>query len=122
MKDTLLDWIKEIGPMVLSWPTVGLIFIFLFRQPLLNIFKQLGSADRMRAKIGPLEVERELKSLAEQGHQAVSGLNRLSELMAESRLLELEITESKFAPFFSADQQERMKAHIEELRKLTARK
>jgi hypothetical protein len=122
MQDTALTWIKEVGPTVLSWPTIGLIFIVFFRKQLLEILKQLGSADKFKAKIGPVEIERELKSLAEKGHLAVSRLNRISELMAESRLLELEITESNFGPVFSADQQKRMKEHIEELRNLTSRK
>jgi hypothetical protein len=118
--EKVLDWIKAVGPIILAWPTVVIVFVFLFRQPLLNILKQLGSADRIRAKIGPVELERELKSLAEQGHQAVSGLNRLSQLMAESRLLELEITYTKFRQVFTDEQRERMEAHIAELRNLTS--
>ena len=39
--------------------------------------------------------------------------------MAESRLLELEITEGNFGTVFSAEQRKRMNAQIEELRKLT---
>jgi len=122
MQNSVLTWIKDIGPIVLSWPTVGVIFILVFRKPLLDILKQLGSADKFKAKIGPVEIERELKSLAEQGQTAVSRLGRLSELTAESRLLELEITEANFGPRFSPEQQKRMKAHIEELRNLTRHK
>jgi hypothetical protein len=120
--EKLLTWIKDIGPILLSWPTLGLVALVLFRRPLLDLLKQLGNSDRFKAKLGPIELERELRSLTEQGQQAVSGLNRLNELMAESRLLELEITEATFAPVFSPDQRERMKAHIDELRKLTAKK
>jgi hypothetical protein len=121
MPDSLLTWIKDVGPIVLSWPTVGILFFLVFRKPLLDILRQLGSADKFKAKIGPVEIERELKSLAERGQQAVSNLNRLSLLMGESRLLELEITEATFGNVFSAEQQKRMKAHIEELQKLTGR-
>ena len=39
--------------------------------------------------------------------------------MAESRLLELEITSSHFGMVFSPDQRRRMEAHIAELRRLT---
>lgn len=46
-------------------------------------------------------------------------MNRFNLLMAESRLLELEITEGKFGVVFSSEPRSRMKQHIEELRKLT---
>ena len=39
--------------------------------------------------------------------------------MAKSRLLELEITDGKFDPIFTPQQQEKMKKHIEELKQLT---
>jgi hypothetical protein len=39
--------------------------------------------------------------------------------MAETRLLELEITDGMFSRVFRPDQSERMKKHIEELRSLT---
>jgi hypothetical protein len=122
MENSLLVWIKNLGPMVLSWPAVGFVFILLFRKPLLDLLRQLGAADKFKAKIGPVEIERELKSLVDQGQATVSRLNRISELMAESRLLELEITESNFGGVFSSDQQKRLKAHILELRKLTKQK
>lgn len=66
-----------------------------------------------------IEIERELNRLAEQGQQAVSNLNRLNELMAESRLLELEITQQTFSRVFTDEQRERMAMHIEEFRRLT---
>jgi hypothetical protein len=62
-----------------------------------------------------------LKSVAEitqAGRAAVGRLQRLVELMAESRLLELEITSSMFGPMFSAEQRRRLEAHIIALRQL----
>jgi len=41
-------------------------------------------------------------------------------LMAESRLLELEITAGSFGPMFSPEQRRRMDAHIAALKQLTA--
>jgi len=38
--------------------------------------------------------------------------------MAESRLLELEITATSFGPMFSPEQRERMRKHIESLQAL----
>ena len=39
--------------------------------------------------------------------------------MAESRLLELEITEGNFGAVFTKEQRQRMQNHIDKLRKLT---
>jgi hypothetical protein len=64
-------------------------------------------------------VKIELGRLAQEGKVAVDSLNRLNLLMAESRLLELEITETNFCPVFSGEQWARMKRHIDELRSLT---
>jgi chromosome condensin MukBEF MukE localization factor len=64
-------------------------------------------------------LEAELARVAEQGQQAVTELNRITELMAESRLLELEITNSMFGALLDDRQLEKMRGHIEEFRRLT---
>jgi len=114
-----LEWIKVIGSLLFSWPVVGLLAIVLFRRPILKVLEQFAAADIRRAKVGPIEIERELSKLAEQGQRAVSNLIRINELMAESRLLELEITESMFGRVFTDEQRKRMRAQIEEFRALT---
>jgi hypothetical protein len=58
--------------------------------------------------------------ITQDGKAAVERLHRLVELMAESRLLELEITAGTFGPMFSPEQRRRMEAHIAALRQLTA--
>jgi hypothetical protein len=60
--------------------------------------------------------------ITQDGKQAVDRLHKLVELMAESRLLELEITAGKFGAMFSPAQQERLTAHINALRELMANK
>jgi hypothetical protein len=60
--------------------------------------------------------------IAQDGKQAVDRLHNLIELMAESRLLELEITECLFGSVFSADQRARLAAHIDTLRQMTSKK
>ncbi len=87
------------------------------RNPIKILIERLIKSESGKAKIGPVEIE--LGKLAEEGQQAVANLNRINLLMAESRLLELEITEGNFGPVFSKEQRERMKKHIDELRKLT---
>ena len=65
-------------------------------------------------------IEIDLGKIAERSEKAVSDLSRLNQLMAESRLLELEITNAKFGLIFTDEQRTRMQNHIEELKKLTA--
>jgi hypothetical protein len=115
----ILEWVKAIGALICSWPTVVVFALFVFRKPLFELIKQFTGPEVKKAKVGPVEIERELGELAEKGKQAVENVNRLSQLMAESRLLELEITAGMFGTVFSAEQRQRMQKHIDELRKLT---
>lgn len=109
--------IKDILQIVISWPTAIIISVLLLREPIQKLIDRLINSETGKAKIGPIEVE--LGKLAEQGQQAVSQLNRINYLMAESRLLELEITEGNFGPVFNEEQRKKMKHHINELKALT---
>jgi hypothetical protein len=60
-----------------------------------------------------------LAKVTEESKTTVHQLNRLIELMAESRLLELEITANMFGQLFSPEQKDRINQHIFELRQLT---
>jgi TIR domain len=59
--------------------------------------------------------------ITQDGKTAVDRLHRLVELMAESRLLELEITADSFGPRFSEDQRRRLQAHISAFRQMVER-
>ena len=107
---------KELMQIFFSWPTVGLAVLIILRAPIKSVVERLIKSDQAKAKLGPVEIE--LGKLAEKGQEAVHGMNRLNELMAESRLLELEITQSMFSPFFVDEQKQRMESHIQELRQL----
>jgi hypothetical protein len=117
MDSTILQWTKTIGSLLLSWPMATLLIALIFRKPLLRLLERLTSSDEGKAEIGPIKIE--LGKLAREGQDAVNNLTRLNILMAESRLLELEITEATFGPVFSDEQRERMNQHIAELRRLT---
>jgi len=65
------------------------------------------------------EVKRDLDELASKGRVAVESIGRLNKIMAESRLLELEITKGMFGGLLLEDQRRRMQKHIEELHKIT---
>jgi len=114
----MLEWFKVLGPIILSWPVVGLVIALIFRKPLLGLLERFSSSSGSKAEIGPLKIE--LGKLAEEGKDAVGRLNRTTELMAESRLLELEITSGMFGSIFSDEQQVRLEKQIEELRALTS--
>ncbi|MBI3913884.1 MAG: hypothetical protein HY327_06830 [Chloroflexi bacterium] len=116
----ILEWVKVISGLVCSWPTLTLLALIVFRKPLSDLIKRFSGEDVRKAKIGPVELERELGELANKGKQAVDNMSQLNELMAESRLLELEITEGMFSTVFSEEQRKQMRKHIDELRKLTA--
>jgi hypothetical protein len=119
MQDSALEWVKAIGSLLISWPAVGVIFLLVFRKPILLVLDRfIRSAEGARAIVGPMTLE--LGKLAEEGKQAVTRLNRITELGAESRLLELEITDTKFGSVFTPEQQERMRQQIKELRELVA--
>jgi hypothetical protein len=108
--------VKEFLQIILSWPVAVIFAVLVLRGPILKLINRLISSESGKAKVGPIEVE--LGKLAEEGQQAVSQLNRINYLMAESRLLELEITDGKFGAIFSPDQQEKMRTQISEFKKL----
>lgn len=111
-----METIEEILKIVIAWPTAVIVTVIVLRKPIVALVDRLIKSDHGKAKVGPIEIE--LGDLAEKGRQAVSDLNRLNTLMAESRLLELEITDGKFGPIFTSEQQKKMKQHIEELKRL----
>ena len=119
MSSEILEWIKAIGSLVLSWPVVIFVIALLFRKRLLSLFDRFIGSDE-GSKIEVASVKIELGRLAREGKDAVNNLNRLTVLMAESRLLELEITAGTFGPVFTDEQRTRMNEQIEELRRLTA--
>jgi hypothetical protein len=56
--------------------------------------------------------------ITEDGRAAVGRLHKLVELMAESRLLELEITSRMFDSALSPEHKQRMEGHIRELKRI----
>lgn len=112
-----MEEIKEILTVLVSWPTAVIVAVLVFRSSIKMLIERLINSESGKAKVGPVEVE--LGKLAKEGKEAVNSLNRINVLMAESRLLELEITEANFGPRFSLEQQEKMQEQINELRQLT---
>ncbi len=108
---------SEIEPLIealVSWEVVAIIAIFCLRKPITLLMERLVSGQSGRAKIGPIEFE--LGKLAEDGRQAIDHLNRIHLIVAESRLLELEITQSHFSHSFSEEQNQKLSELIEDLK------
>ncbi|MDF5252483.1 hypothetical protein P3644_25080, partial [Vibrio parahaemolyticus] len=112
-----MEDLTSILEIISSWPVAVIISVLLLRRPIINLIDRLIDSESGKARVGPIEVE--LGKLAKEGQRAVSKLNRINYLMAESRLLELEITEGKFGPVFSPEQRKMMRKHIDELKSLT---
>jgi len=120
----MIESITEVLQLVISWPSVAIIALLVFRTPINNLVKRLINSDSGKAKVRPIEIE--LGKIAEQGQKAVNDLNRINYIMAESRRLELEITlgmAKKYESFgmqvITHQQNDEMLQHISELRELT---
>ena len=60
----MLEWIKVIGPIICSWPVIGLLALVMFRKQLPRIIEQFTSSQSWGVKVGPVEFERKLTNLA----------------------------------------------------------
>jgi hypothetical protein len=54
----ILEWVKTLGPILVSWPILGLIAILVFRKPLLALAERFTGEDVQRLKVGSIEFER----------------------------------------------------------------
>jgi hypothetical protein len=108
--------LKDILEIIFSWQLVVIIVLIIFKNPINNIIKRLIDSDSGKARIGLFEIE--LGKVAEKSENVINNINKLNYLMAESRLLELEITNNKFSIVFSQEQNIKMNEHIKELKKL----
>ncbi|MEY4904905.1 MAG: Effector-associated domain 11 [Bacteroidota bacterium] len=59
-----------------------------------------------------------LEKLNQRGDEAIQNLEKMTKLMVESRLLEIEMTSLAFGRIFSTDQQARMNDHIRRFKEL----
>jgi hypothetical protein len=54
----IIEWVKTLGPILVSWPILGLIAILVFRKPLLALADRFTGEDVQRLKVGSIEFER----------------------------------------------------------------
>ncbi len=57
MSDKILEWIKVLGPIILSWPMVALLVVILFKAPLLKLFDRFTESTGSKAEFGPIKIE-----------------------------------------------------------------
>ena len=105
------EWIKLFAPLVFSWPFLALGAALIFREPRRKLVERSSNVE-----IGPWKVK--LEALAKEGQDAVHRLNSINELMAESRVLELEILVNNFRPVLPVEQVEAMEHHLKRFRAL----
>jgi hypothetical protein len=106
--DSALIWIISIGQLILSWPVISLIIVIIFREKISNIigieFNQNG-----------LKIKTELSRLS-------NSTDEITEVMAKSRILELEVTLKNMRDKLNGDEIRRMEKQIEEFGKLLAKR
>jgi hypothetical protein len=112
MNDPLLEYLKVIGGLLLSWPVIILIIAVAFRKPLGELIGQLH-----KGKIGPLQFEA-FDRLVERGNSSLSTTERLNIEIAESRITELEATSAVLSGDLDAlsRKKEEIDAHVTKLR------
>ena len=54
----ILEWIKTLGPILVSWPILGLFVLLVFRKPLLALADRFTGEDIQRVKFWGVELER----------------------------------------------------------------
>jgi len=113
-----LEWIERIGSLLLSFPLVIILILILYRKSIVKILSRFTDDNLVKAKVGPIELERKLEVIVEKGNSAVDRLNKINDLMAKSRQLELEIITGMFQMALPQEQKELLQEHIREFRKL----
>lgn len=57
MSSPILEWVKVLGPIILSRPIVALLVVILFRAPLLKLMDRFTESTGSKAEIGPIKIE-----------------------------------------------------------------
>ena len=70
----IIEWVKTLGPILISWPVVGLIAILVFRKPLLALADKFTGDGVQRVRFGSIELVRVMNKIDQvedtQAHQA----------------------------------------------------
>jgi hypothetical protein len=56
-EERLLEWIKVVGPLIISWPPVVVVAIIIFREPLFALIKTFSESPESKAELGPFKFQ-----------------------------------------------------------------
>jgi len=94
----ILEWVKALGPILISWPVVGLIAILVFRKPLLKLVERFTNEDIQRVKFGSIELER-MKAAIGQATSQIEKLYMLS--LSDDAFYQLKrLNSSSYGPYW----------------------
>ncbi|WP_305982520.1 hypothetical protein [Roseivirga thermotolerans] len=113
-----LEIIERIGYLLLSWPVVIAFILIVYRKTISRVIESFTDQDVVKAKVGPIELERKLESIVEKGDGALHRLNQINNLMAKFRHVELEIIVGAYQNILPSEQINRLKEQIAEFEKL----
>lgn len=57
MADSFLEWVKVVGPIVVSWPTVAILVVVLMKGRLLKLADRFCDSSGSKAELGPIKIE-----------------------------------------------------------------
>jgi len=110
-------FVVEIVKAFLSWPAACLVAVLVLHRPIARLVDRIVRSQKGgEVDLGPVKVK--LGEVAEGGERAVRALNDLNLVMAESRELELRITDRMFGVLLQPSEREQLQHHIERLRQL----
>src|SRR5262245_46169915 len=54
---TTIEWVKTLGPIVISWPVVSLAIVIIFNAPIFRLFDRFTESGGSKAELGPIKIE-----------------------------------------------------------------
>jgi hypothetical protein len=76
--DQMLEWTNTVGALACSWPVVALFLLIIFHRPIRKFIDEISQVPgSLSAKVGPVELKREITQIVEQGQEMVTSMHRL---------------------------------------------
>jgi hypothetical protein len=116
----ILEWVKVLGPVVISWPIAAVVIAVLFRSQITRAVDRFLSSSEAKAEFGPLKVQ--LGTIAKESEEVLLRLHRFLELSAQHRVFTNEILLAQLSHRFTEEQQREMREQNEEIKHLVESK
>ena len=118
MSSEYLEWAKVIAS--ISWQILVIAIVLIFKGQIADLLKNITEI-----AVGNIVFKRRLNELVDQGEQiaeksqqALNTLGNTTELMAKSRLFELEVFNESFGMHLSEDKRNELISQIDEFKKI----